>query len=352
MSADLVEPAVSESSVAPPGIEPDALAQWILDRDQAAIGPLRFRLLPGGHSNLTYEVRDARGRRWALRRPPLYGTLPSAHDVTREYRIIVALHPTDIPVPRPVGCCADPEVTGAPFYLMEFVDGLVLRDREAVTAALENRAMVRAAEQMVAKLAAIHTVGPDEVGLDDLGKRTGYVERQLHRWITQWRASDADAVPLAERVYERLAAQVPDQPRAGIVHGDFRLDNLVISDSGDIRAVLDWELATLGDTRADLGMLMVYWPDAATPVPSLRDLPHAAPGMPPRQRIVEVYENATGADLSTLAYFEALGYWKLATICQGVYTRYTSGAQGQHDADVSGYPELVRQLLGAASRLL
>ena len=222
-----------------------------------------FERIAGGLSNLTYRVSDASGRRWALRRPPLGKTLGSAHDMAREHRVLSALAPTEVPVPPLVGLCEDESVTGAPFYAMEFVDGPVLRgvaEAEVFPDEGDRRAIgFRVAET----LASIHAVDPDAVGLGDLGRKEDYVARQLRRWQGQWEKSKTRELETVDRVHERLAERIPEQGPATLVHGDYRLDNMILTATGEVAAVVDWELCTLGDPLADVGTLMAYWPDRA-----------------------------------------------------------------------------------------
>nr|WP_283250914.1 phosphotransferase family protein [Rhabdothermincola salaria] len=287
---------------------------------------MRFDLIAGGHSNLTYRVTDTAGRRWVLRRPPLGLVLATAHDMGREHRIISALA-GHVPVPPVVGLCADDEVNGAPFYVMDFVDGTVVRDvPEAELLDLDQRR--RAGESLVEVLAAIHDVDVDAVGLGDLGRKEAYLERQLKRWHGQWESSRTRDLPVVDEVHARLAGAVPDQGPATIVHGDYRLDNCMLAADGSVVAVLDWELCTLGDPLADLGLLCVYWADPGEP--TLSGLPAATTveGFVTKAELVERYAALTGRDVSMVGYYTAFGYWKLACILQGVYARYSAGAMG------------------------
>ena len=313
-------------TAAPPGIEPDATTAWFAANVPGVRPPLAFHLIPGGRSNLTYLVRDAAGAAWVLRRPPLSGVLPSAHDMGREHRIISALRDTPVPVPEAVGLCPDASVTGAPFYVMSYVDGIVPRDRDAVANTFDERQRAAAAGSLVESLVALHRVDPDEVGLGDLGRRDGYVERQLRRWGRQWEQSKTRELPAIEEVGRRLAARVPPQGPATIVHGDYRLDNVIVSPAGEVLAVIDWELCTLGDPLADVGLLMVYWSEPGDDVLPLGSAPTALPGFPRRDEVAAAYAHSSGRDLSDLEFYIALGYWKLAVILEGVYARSAAGA--------------------------
>ncbi len=232
-----------------PGIRGGATTVWFLDHVPGARPPLAFEVIPGGRSNLTYLVRDSDGGSWVLRRPPLSGVLPSAHDMGREYRIISALHDTPVPIPRAIGLCEDHSVTGAPFYVMDYVDGIVPRDEQTVASTFDERQRAASARSLVEVLVALHGVEPAAVGLGDLGRRDGYVERQLRRWSRQWEQSKTRELPAMEEIGRRLAANVPAQQGPGtIVHGDYRLDNLIVSPAGEVVAVLDWELCTASST--------------------------------------------------------------------------------------------------------
>lgn len=320
------------------GIDPERVTAWFVDNVPGVVPPLSFTLIAGGRSNLTFRVQDATGRRWALRRPPTGHVLPTAHDMGREHRIIAALGTaTDVPVATAVGLCTDEAVTGAPFYVMSFVEGHILRDTSAAER-LPLPARRRASEDLVDVLARIHAVDPDAVGLGDLGRREAYIERQLHRWHTQYEKSKMGRdVPLIDEVHRRLLAAVPPQQRATIVHGDYRLDNAVLADDGTVLAVLDWELCTLGDPLADVGLLLVYWTEPGDSVAALLTAPTAAPGFATRAELLDRYAAASGLDVSGIAYYVAFAYWKLACILQGVYQRYVGGAGG---GDRTGVDEL------------
>jgi aminoglycoside phosphotransferase (APT) family kinase protein len=290
--------------------------------------PLSFELIAGGRSNLTYRVTDSAGSAWVLRRPPLGQVLATAHDMGREHRVMSALEPTDVPVPTMVGLCTDIEVNGAPFYVMDFVDGIVARDRAAAEQLSDDQRATAGAD-VADVLARIHAVDPAAVGLGDLGRTEGYVERQLRRWYRQWNDSKTRELAAVDQVHEALAARVPSQGPATIVHGDYRLDNCLLGDDGHIAAVLDWELCTLGDPLADVGLLLVYWTDPADVRSALPDAATLLPGFPTKAALVARYAEASGRDVSEVDYFVALGYWKLACILEGVYARYAGGAMGR-----------------------
>jgi aminoglycoside phosphotransferase (APT) family kinase protein len=328
----------------PAGIDVEAVTAWFADHVPAARPPLRFIQIAGGRSNLTFEVTDAADGKWALRRPPLHSVLASAHDVGREARIMSALAPTDVPVPTVAGHCADEAVNGAPFFVMDFVQGHILRD-PATAEALAPEARGHAAEELIDGLVRIHAVDPDAVGLGELGRKDGYIARQLRRWHGQWEQSKTRELPLVDQVHERLAERIPEQGPPAIAHGDYRLDNTIVSAHGDLLAVLDWELCTLGDPLADLGALIVYWSrpygQGAT----------GAAGFPPLDDLVARYAQRSGRDVSGLAYYDAFASWRLAVILEGVYARTRAGAYGDFRA-IDGLEEAVAGLAERAARAL
>jgi aminoglycoside phosphotransferase (APT) family kinase protein len=238
-------------------------------------------------------------------------------------------------------------VNEAPFYVMNHVDGMVLRDA-AAAAEVSPDVRRRTGLSIASTLARIHSVDPDQVGLGDLGRKEGYIERQLKRWNGQFEKSLTREVPVVTEAYGRLSASVPDQGAAGIVHGDYRLDNCMIDPSGEVIAVLDWELCTLGDPAADLGLLMVYWTEADDPFAALPGGATTLEGFPTRAEMVDAYEAAGGRSVEDLAFYTAFGYWKLACILEGVYARYKAGAMGDDGADADAFGDVVT-LLGSAS---
>jgi aminoglycoside phosphotransferase (APT) family kinase protein len=325
---------------APDGIDAAAVTVWLQERTAVA-PPLRFELVQGGRSNLTYVVTDDEGHRLVLRRPPLHGVLESAHDMGREHRIITALADTTVPVPATVGLEPDAATSGAPFYVMEFVEGAVVRDRAAADA-LEPAARTGASQDLVDVLVRLHEVDVDEVGLGDLARREDYVARQLRRWRGQLHQARTRELPVLDEVHDRLVADIPTQVGATIVHGDYRLDNLLVDPrTGAVQAVLDWELTTLGDPLADVGLLLVYWADPADEVIPLLDAPTTADGFLRRREVAERYASRSGRDLGDIDYYVAFGYWKLACILEGVYSRFASGAYGDTDDSFRAFGDVV-----------
>ncbi|MGH2923646.1 MAG: phosphotransferase family protein [Solirubrobacterales bacterium] len=332
---------------APEGIDRDGVEAWFGANVPAASSPLAFERISGGRSNLTFAVTDAGGNRWALRRPPLGKRLGSAHDMGREHRVISALQETPVPVPPVAGLCEDESVNGAPFYVMEFVDGPILRAAEDADAfAADERGAI--GERVVDTLVAIHEVAPDAVGLGELGRKQAYVERQLKRWHGQWEKSKTRELDLVDDVHRRLAARIPEQGPATIVHGDYRLDNMILSPQGEVAAVVDWELCTLGDPLADVGLLLVYWSQPGDEFMPLFAPATIAEGFPRRDEVKARYAERSGRDLSQIDFFVALGYWKLAIILEGVYARYAGGQYGKTDEGFEEFARIVERLAGAA----
>ncbi|HEX6230001.1 MAG TPA: phosphotransferase family protein [Solirubrobacterales bacterium] len=333
---------------APQGIDRSGVESWFAEHVPEAKLPLAFERISGGHSNLTYGVTDAAGRRWALRRPPLGKRLGSAHDMAREHKVVSALAPTDVPVAPVVGLCEDESVNEAPFYVMEFVEGPVLRFRADAAAFPEEADRHAIGERVVDTLVAIHAVDPDAVGLGDLGRKEDYVSRQLRRWHGQWEKSKTRELTAIDAVHERLSARIPEQGPATIVHGDYRLDNMILTPGGEVAAVVDWELCTLGDPLADVGLLMVYWSQPGDEVVPMFDPATMEPGFPSREELRERYAERSGRDLSQLDFYVALGYWKLAIILEGVYARYAAGQYGKTDEGIHEFARVVERLAEAA----
>jgi aminoglycoside phosphotransferase (APT) family kinase protein len=318
----------------PDGIDAPRLEAWFAAHVEEVEAPLSFERIAGGHSNLTYRVADAGGRRWALRRPPLGKRLGSAHDMAREHRVVSALGQTDVPVAPVVGLCEDDAVNGAPFYVMEFVEGPILRGLDEAEA-FPDKTDRQAIGERVAD------------GLGELGKKEDYVARQLHRWQGQWEKSKTRELPAIDAVHERLSSRIPEQGRATIVHGDYRLDNMILTPVGEVAAVVDWELCTLGDPLADVGLLMVYWPDSAEDL-ALGQPANLAPGFPSSAELAARYAERSGRDLAQLDFYVALGYWKLTIILEGVYARYAAGGYGKADPGIQQFALLVERLAEAA----
>jgi aminoglycoside phosphotransferase (APT) family kinase protein len=334
------------------GIDAAEVTDWFVEHVPGVRPPLAFVLIAGGHSNLTFKVTDAAGGSWVLRRPPLGQVLATAHDMGREHTIISALGPTDVPVPPTFGLCTDDAVIGAPFYVMGYVDGYVVRDGETARTALTADGRRKAGEDIADVLAAIHSVDPDAVGLGQLGRKEGYIERQLKRWHTQWEKSKTRELPAVDEVHAALSARIPEQGPAAIVHGDYRLDNCLVDGDGRILAVLDWELCTLGDPLADVGLLMVYWNESSDEHTALLNAPTLVDGFPTRAEMLDRYAEKSGRDLTGIDFYVAFGYWKLACIVEGVYARYAGGSMGRDAQGFEAFAQQVERLSRAASAAL
>ena len=283
------------------GIHQENLDAWFAGHVPGATPPLEFELITGGHSNLTFRATDSTGERFVLRRPPTGAVIATAHDMAREHRIISALADTAVPVPPALALCEDADVNDAPFYVMGYVDGLVLESHEMTAEHLDEGSRGKLGAVVVEVLAALHQIDPDAVGLGDLGRKEAYIPRQLKRWRTQWEKTKTRELPAMETVYEGLQSRMPEQVGAGIVHGDYRLGNMLVTEAGQIAAVLDWELCTLGDPLADLGYVLNNWAEPGETGPTARGAaisPTAAGGFPSRVEFIERYEALTGRDAS------------------------------------------------------
>jgi aminoglycoside phosphotransferase (APT) family kinase protein len=268
--------------------------------------------------------------------------------MAREHRIISALQDTDVPVPPVVGLCEDDSVNGAPFYVMEFVGGPVLRSKAEAEAGFDDAERRAIGERVVDTLVSIHAIDPDHVGLGELGRKQDYVARQLRRWHEQWEKSKTSELPMVDEVHRRLSGRIPEQGPATIVHGDYRLDNMILSPDGRVAAVVDWELCTLGDPLADVGLLLVYWSEPGDEFTPLFEAPTTASGFPTRQEVRERYSSASGRDLSGIDFYVALAYWKLAIVLQGVYARYAAGQYGEAAEGYEEFAKIVKRLVEAA----
>ena len=302
------------------GLDERAVGRWIRSLGIGAVGELRLERIGNGQSNLTYLVRDDDDRRWVLRRPPWGALAATAHDVAREHRILGALAGSGVPVPRVLGLCQDPYVSEAPLVLMEHVAGLVVDDMQVAEGLLpEERRSVGLA--LVETLARIHEVDLSATGLDSLAGHTPYAERQLRRWQRQWDTGRLTERPAIDDLGRRLRRALPAPGARTLVHGDFHLQNVIVDPrAGEVCAVLDWELCTLGDPIADLGGLLAYWPQPGDPAPAVFEAA-TLPGFPTRDELVAAYVAATGRCVDALAFWHVLALWKIAVIGEGVLRR-------------------------------
>jgi aminoglycoside phosphotransferase (APT) family kinase protein len=329
----------------PVGADPAVVGPYLA----SVLGDEKWRsvsigLIAAGMSNLTYTVTPDGGSpadAVILRRPPTGAVLATAHDMAREYTVITALGPTDVPVPRTLHLCQDPAVLGAPFYVMERVEGVhVVSEIPAGYAdAPEQRRAI--GEGLIDVLADLHGVDYHEVGLDEFGRPEGFMARQVRRWAKQWDATRDRDRPGMDALAARLAETVPTTQRDAVVHGDYRLDNCLLDPGspGRIRAVLDWEMSTLGDPLADLALLLVYWPQPGEDLPATQSAVTALPGFPTRDEIAERYAARTGLDLSSLNWYVGFAYFKFAAIVAGIVARSAAGAMA--GKDTSGYADRI-----------
>ncbi len=331
-------------------VDLDALATLLSAGGIEVAAPLGARRVGLGQSNLTYLVTDASGRRWIVRRPPRGHLLESAHDVRREYGILSALQGTPVPVPRVLGEYVDDRLAETPVVVMEHVAGLVV-DRPETAAALSVPMRAALGPALASGLASIHAVDIGRVGLEGLASHAPYAARQLNRWSRQWEDSRTRDQPALDRLTDLLRRTIPDQREVTLVHGDFHIRNVIVDPgTGDLRAVLDWELSTLGDPLADIGSLLAYWPEATDP-PTALFAASTLPGFVTRDALAEAYLAASGRDDRALAYWHALGLWKIAIIGEGVLRR---ALDDPRNAAEGGPPptEFVDQLVDRAWRVV
>lgn len=312
------------------GLDVPAVTRWMNRNVPGAEGELAFHLVAAGGSNLTYRVESPNGRRFALRRPPERARIATAHDMSREWKIMSALdahRACGVPVPPAIAYCADPSVLGAEFYVMGFAEGRILRG-PAEAADMDAASCRRAAESLIDVQVAMHTLDADAVGLGDLGRRDAYVERQLSRWLRQYEASKSRELPLVYELHALLSRKIPRQQRVGLVHGDYRFDNTVLGPDDRIVAVLDWELCTLGDPVADFCWSILYWSDPGEPHDFGSPSPTRHPAFPRRAEATQMYAIRSGLDLSELDYYRSFSWWKMACLVEGVVARLRAGAGG------------------------
>ncbi|MDN3293560.1 phosphotransferase family protein [Streptomyces ficellus] len=311
------------SSAPPPGLDPERL-RGFLDRERPGLvsGPLSARIVEGGRSNLTYVVTDST-RQWVVRRPPLGHVLATAHDMKREHRVISALHPTAVPVPEPVALCEDESVLGAPFYVMEFVAGTPYRTAEQLAPLGPERTRA-AVLGLVDTLVDLHAVDPEAVGLGDFGRPEGFLDRQLRRWGKQLDASRNRELPGIDELHASLGRHLPSSPAPTVIHGDYRLDNVLLGEDDRVKAVLDWEMSTLGDPLTDVGLLAMYSVRLDLPGSPISTTASAA-GHPTAAELIERYAVRSGRDTRALSWYTAFAWFKLAVILEGIHYRYTLG---------------------------
>lgn len=333
------------------GFEIPAVEAWVGADVESLTPPFEWTRLEGGHSNLTYLLQDQNGRKAVIRRPPLGKLLPKAHDMQREWSLISSLAPTGFPVPEALGFCDDKDITGALFYVMGFADGKPLYTRQEVEERIAPEQRPALAHTFIDTLAQLHALDPDEIGLGELGKKDDYIGRQINTWYRSWQASIEPAGhddPRAHELHEYLLANRPEQGKARVVHGDYGFHNCLIGSDGNVVAVVDWEISTLGDPLADLGYTLKTWPESADDVPADKDLPTSAGGFPLRAELAERYAERTGRSIDMLDYYVGFNHWKMAAILLGVYARYRAGQKSIEGVDLNMLMERIEQSLAGA----
>jgi aminoglycoside phosphotransferase (APT) family kinase protein len=335
---------VVESTETPIGFDPWLVEPWLAANTRVN-PPCSWTRLTGGHSNLTYLLTDSDGTEFVIRRPPQGDLLPKAHDMFREFRIIEALHPVGIPVAEPVGYCDDRDVCDRHFYVMGKVGGSALYTGTETAAYLDLAARGRVGKSFMSVLARIHSVDPAAVGLGDLGRPDGYIGRQLRTWYGSWTAS-AEAADYDDAqvhlLHEWLLDNVPEQGPGRVVHGDYGLHNSMVSTDGEVVAVLDWEIATLGDPLADFAYALNAWTEPTDPNAAGGDAVTTIEGFSSRDDLMSYYASETGADLSNLSYYRSFSSFKNACIVHGVYARYVRGQKSTDGVDVQGLYDQIR----------
>jgi aminoglycoside phosphotransferase (APT) family kinase protein len=329
------------------GLDLGALDTHLRTEGIERAGELRAELISGGRSNLTFRVFDDASR-WVLRRPPLHGLTPSAHDMAREYRVVAALADTPVPVARAITMRNDDSVLGAPFQMVENVEGNVVRSADELAALGDARVIEGCVDSLIKVLADLHAVDPQAVGLGDFGRAQGYLERQVRRWGSQWdhvRLPDDDRNDDVKRLHSALAERIPDSPRASIVHGDYRIDNTILDaqDPTVVRAVLDWELSTLGDPLSDAALMCVYRNPNFDEVLGMRAA-WTSELLPGADDLAQRYAVASGQELRNWDFYMALAYFKLAVIAAGIDFRGRAGSDAPSEVGAAVAPLIAEGL--------
>ncbi len=342
---------------APAGIKYDNVSRFFAENVPGGDVPLSFAMISGGRSNLTYKV-DGGGQTWVLRRPPLGHVLPTAHDMAREYKVLAGVAKADFPAPTPIAFCDDPEVNDYTFYVMDYREGIIIAESVPNGYAVTDPEKHALGSALIRTLAQLHAIDYEAVGLGDFGRPEGYLERQVRRWSEQWQRSETRPMPEIDEVIRRLRASIPVSPAPTIVHGDYRLGNMMLAkdDPGRVVAVLDWEMATLGDPLSDVGYTLSYWGEMDDPPEAVfargTNGVTAAPGFPLRSDLIAEYERLSGRDVSAIEWYEIFASYKLAVIVEGIHARFLAGETVGEGFE--GYGEraeaLVRQALAATEK--
>ena len=316
---------MTQTESAPPGIKYETLLPWFSEHVEP-VKSLKATVVGHGRSNITYRLDADDGRAWVLRRPPLSHVEASAHDMGREFRILSALHPIGFPAPKPYALCGDDSVIGAQFYIMEYVDGFIAIDAVEMAKRFDEADRKRIGEELIDVLVRLHSYKPDEIGLSDFGRPSGYLERQVRRFSEQLEHIRYRETDELDELSRRLKESIPPERTAGIVHGDYRLDNGILDDQGHLIAVLDWEMCTLGDSLADLGLLRMYWGrptsvNIATGTTAVTTLS----GFPTWEEAAARYEEKSGVSLAQLDFYTVLAHFKLGVILENMYKRFLGG---------------------------
>ena len=330
------------------GLDLSALDGYLRSAGIGRDGELTAHLISGGRSNLTFLVGDDSSK-WVLRRPPMHGLTPSAHDMAREYKVVAALADTAVPVARAVTLCNDESVLGAPFQMVEYVAGQVVRTRAELEALGDERVIEGCVDGLIQVLADLHAVDPTAVGLADFGKPSGYLERQVRRWGSQWelvRLPDDDRDADVARLHSALQAAIPQPSRTSIVHGDYRIDNTILDadDPTRVRAVVDWELSTLGDPLSDAALMCVYR-DPALDLIVNAQAAWTSPLLPTADELADRYSLASGLPLEHWEFYMALAYFKLAIIAAGIDFRRRMSDEARGKGESEHMPEVVAPLI-------
>ena len=327
------------AQASPEGYNVPAVENWIEHNIADLSPPLQWTRLEGGHSNLTYQIEDAHGNKAVIRRPPQGVLLPKAHDMSREWSLISALGNTSVPVPKAMGFCESPDITGAWFYVMGLIDGRPLYKAAETREWIPEEKRTLLAHSFIDVLADLHSQDPDEIGLGELGKKENYIGRQLKTWYRSWTSSMQPANyddPRAHELTQFFMDNMPEQGMARVVHGDYGLHNCLIGPDYKVAAVVDWEISTLGDPLADLAYALNQFPQPGDGITINPDAATAVPGFPARNELAQRYADRTGRDLSKLDFYIGFNRWKSAAISHGVYARYMQGKKSSEGVDLDG----------------